>query len=62
VTGCDAVSSQLRYEDWAITFMQVKKNLEALIDASNEVGLEVHAEKAKHMLLSHHQNSGKIMT
>jgi hypothetical protein len=33
----------------------IKKNTETLIDASKEVGLEVHAEKTKYMLLSHHQ-------
>jgi hypothetical protein len=34
------------------------KNTETLIDASNEVGLEMNVEKTKHMLLSHHQNVG----
>jgi hypothetical protein len=29
-----------------------------LIDASNEVGLEINAEKTKYMLLSRHQNRG----
>jgi hypothetical protein len=28
----------------------IKKNTEALLDASKEVGLEVNPEKAKHML------------
>jgi hypothetical protein len=36
-----------------------KKNTETLIDASKEVGLEVNTEKAKYMLLSHHQNAGQ---
>jgi hypothetical protein len=31
----------------------IKKNF----DASNEVGLEVNAEKSKYMLPSHHQNA-----
>jgi hypothetical protein len=35
----------------------IKKNTEHLTDASKEVGLEVHAEKTKYMLLSHHQNA-----
>jgi hypothetical protein len=35
----------------------IKKNTETLIDSSKEVGLEVNAEKAKYMLLSHHQNA-----
>jgi hypothetical protein len=37
----------------------IKKNMETLIDASKEVGLEVNTEKTKYMLLSHHQNSGQ---
>jgi hypothetical protein len=37
----------------------IKKNTETLIDASKEVGLEVNAEKSKHMLPSHQQNAGQ---
>jgi hypothetical protein len=37
----------------------IKKNTQNLIDASKEVGLEVNAEKTKHMLLSRHQNAGQ---
>jgi hypothetical protein len=32
---------------------------ETLIDASNEVGLEINIEKTKYILLSHHQNAGQ---
>jgi hypothetical protein len=32
----------------------VKKSTETLTDASKEVGLEIHEEKTKYMLLSHH--------
>jgi retron-type reverse transcriptase len=32
----------------------IKKETETLIDASKEVGLEINAEKTKHMLLSCH--------
>jgi hypothetical protein len=39
----------------------MKKNMETLIDASKEVGLEVNTEKTKYMLLSHHQNAGQCM-
>jgi hypothetical protein len=35
----------------------IKKHTETLIDASNEVGLEVNTEKTKYMLLFHHQNA-----
>jgi hypothetical protein len=35
----------------------IKKNMETLIDASKEVGLEVNTEKTKYMLLSRHQNA-----
>jgi hypothetical protein len=37
----------------------IKKNAEALIDASEEVGLEINVEKLKYMLLSCHQNVGQ---
>jgi hypothetical protein len=37
----------------------IKKNIETLIDASKEVGLEVNAEKTKYMLLYHQQNARK---
>jgi hypothetical protein len=36
----------------------IKKNTEALIDASKEVSLEVNTEKTKYMLQSYHQNAG----
>jgi hypothetical protein len=34
----------------------IKKNTEALLDASKEIGLEVNPEKTKYMLMSHSQN------
>jgi ribosomal protein S2 len=37
----------------------IKKNMETLIKASKEVGLEVNTEKTKYMLLSRHQNAGQ---
>jgi hypothetical protein len=37
----------------------IKKTTETLIDASGEVGLEIHIEKTKYMLLFHHQNAGE---
>jgi hypothetical protein len=36
-----------------------KKNKEALLDASKEVGLKVNPEKTKYMLISLSQNIGK---
>jgi hypothetical protein len=36
----------------------IKKNIETLIDASKEVGLEMNVEKTKYML-SRHQNVGQ---
>jgi hypothetical protein len=37
----------------------IKKNTETLVDASNEIGLEINVEKTKYMLLSRHQNVGQ---
>jgi biotin operon repressor len=37
----------------------IKKDIETLIDASKEVGLEINVEKTKYMLLSGQQNIGQ---
>jgi hypothetical protein len=37
----------------------IKKNPEALIDASKEVGVEVNTANTKYVLMSHHQNAGQ---
>jgi hypothetical protein len=37
----------------------VKKNTEALVVASKEVGLKVNAEKTKYMVMSRNQNAGQ---
>jgi sorting nexin-29 len=37
----------------------IKKNTEALLDASTEVGLEVNPEKTKYMLMSRSQKTGQ---
>jgi hypothetical protein len=37
----------------------IKKNTEALLDASKEVGLEVKQEKTKYMLMSRSQKTGQ---
>jgi hypothetical protein len=37
----------------------INKNTQTLIDASNEVGLEVNGEKTKYMLVSRNQNAGQ---
>jgi hypothetical protein len=36
----------------------IKKNTEALLVASKEIGLEVNAEKTKYMVMSQDQNAG----
>jgi len=38
----------------------VKKNAEALVAATKEIGLEVNAHKTKYMTMSQDQNSGRI--
>jgi hypothetical protein len=40
----------------------MNKNTQTLIDASNEVGLDLNTEKTKYMLLSRSRMLGKIMT
>jgi hypothetical protein len=37
----------------------IKKNAEALLDASKEIGLEVNSEKTKCMFMSRHQTAGQ---
>jgi hypothetical protein len=37
----------------------IKKNTQALLDTSKEVGLEVNTEKSKYMLTSHSQKVGQ---
>jgi hypothetical protein len=37
----------------------IKKNMETLINASKEVGLEVNTKKTKYMLLSRHRHAGQ---
>jgi len=38
----------------------VKKNAEALVAATKEIGLEVNAHKTKYMTVSRNQNAGRI--
>jgi hypothetical protein len=40
----------------------LKKNIQNLIDASKEIGLEANTEISKYMSLSRHQNPGQIKT
>jgi hypothetical protein len=37
----------------------IKKNAEALFDASTEIGLEVNSEKTKYIFMSRHQTAGQ---
>jgi hypothetical protein len=37
----------------------IKKNTDALLDTSNEVGLEMNKENTKCMFMSYHQNAGQ---
>jgi hypothetical protein len=36
----------------------IKKNKEALLNASTDIGLEANAEKTKYMFMCHHQTAG----
>jgi hypothetical protein len=44
---------------WEKTQDTIKKNTEALLDASMEIGLEVNPEKTKYMLMSCSQKIGQ---
>jgi hypothetical protein len=37
----------------------LKKNTEALLNASNEVGLEANTDRTKHVVVSYNQNAGQ---
>jgi hypothetical protein len=37
----------------------IKENSETLLEASRDIGLEINAEKAKYMIMSHYPNSGQ---
>jgi hypothetical protein len=37
----------------------IRENAETILEASMDVGLDINAEKAKYMIMSHHQNSGQ---
>jgi hypothetical protein len=37
----------------------IKENTETLLEARRDVGLEINAEKTKHMIMSRHPNSGQ---
>jgi len=37
----------------------IKKNAEALVVASKEIGLEVNGDKIKYMVMSYDQNAGR---
>jgi hypothetical protein len=39
--------------------MNITKNAEAVLDASDEVDLEVNTQKTKYIFMSHHQTTGQ---
>jgi len=36
----------------------LREKTETVLEASREIGLEINAQKAKYMIMSHHPNSG----
>jgi hypothetical protein len=42
-----------------ININSIKKSKEALLESSREVSLEVSTKKTKHIVISHHQNTGQ---
>ena len=45
---------------YVVYCITVKKNAEALVAATKEIGLEVNAHKTKYMTVSRDQNAGRI--
>jgi len=45
---------------WGGSVDTVKKNAEALVTATKDIGLEVYAHKTKYMTVSRDQNAGRI--
>jgi hypothetical protein len=37
----------------------IKENLETLLEARRDIGLEINAEKTKYMIMSRHPNPGQ---
>jgi hypothetical protein len=42
--------------------VNLTENTQAILDATNEIGLEVNAEKTKKMFTSRHQATGQNLT
>ena len=47
---------------WEEALHTLKENAEALVAATRETGLEVSADKTKHMVMSRDQNAGRIQS
>ena len=47
-------------DPYRISVHTVKKNVEALVAATKEIGVEVNAHKTKYMTVSRDQNAGRI--
>jgi hypothetical protein len=45
---------------WAEAYILQRKNTEASVDASNDTGLEINAEKTKNVVEPRYQNAGRI--
>jgi hypothetical protein len=48
-------------EEFDLCWHTVRKNTEALLIASKEIGSEVNAEKTKYMVMCRDQNAGQVM-
>jgi hypothetical protein len=44
---------------WGIVQISMKENTEILLQSCRDIGLEINAQKTKHMVMSRNPNSGQ---
>jgi DNA/RNA endonuclease YhcR with UshA esterase domain len=52
-------NSEIDFNEYSGSVRTIKKNTEALLVASEKIGIEISAEKNKYVFISRQQNAGK---